>query len=165
MDDRILVISYVRTESLKKKAIKTKNNDTWEQYKLLRNQVVHSIKQNQISYYKEQVNMNPGNKNTMWKALRHILGSPTRSVPSNSSADTFNNYFTSIRTNLADGLDNVLYSSSLPRAIHSFELQSIGVNFIYNQLLLLKDKSNNNIINIDSKMMKTGSSAIAPSLT
>ena len=101
----------------------------------------------------------------MWKALRHILGYPTRSVSSNTSADTFNNYFTSIRTNLADGLDNVLYSSSLPRAIHSFELQSIGVNFIYNQLLLLKYKSNSDIINIDSKIMKIGSSLIAPSLT
>jgi len=54
------------------------------------------------------------------------------------------------------------YSSSLPGAIHSFELQFIGVNFIYNQLLFLKDKSNNDIINM---MVKIGSSAIASSLT
>ena len=62
-------------------------------------------------------------------------------------------------------LDNVPYSSTLTRAIHIFQLQSIGINFIYNQLLLLKDKSNNDIINIDCKMMKIGSSAIAPPLT
>ena len=96
----------------------------------------------------------------MWKAY-----SPIRLVPSNISTDTFNNYFASIGTKLADGLNNVLYSSSLPRAIYSFELLSIGINFIYNQPLLLKDKFNTDIINIDSKMMKIGSNAIASSLT
>jgi hypothetical protein len=34
-------------DRLRRKAIKTKNNDTWEQYKLLRNQIAHSIKQTQ----------------------------------------------------------------------------------------------------------------------
>ena len=87
-----------------------------------------------------------------------VLGlQPDQSVPSNISADTFNNYFASIGTKPADGLDNVPYSSSLPHAINSFELQSVSVNFIYNQLLLLKDKSNIDFINIDSKMMQIGS--------
>jgi hypothetical protein len=164
MTGDLLSLMYER-DRVKKKALKTKNTVIWEQYKLLRNQVVHNIKQAQRSYYKEQVDVNSGNKTAMWKALRHILGSPTRSVPNNISPEAFNSYFTGIGTKLADRLDNVPYSSSLPRAIHSFELQSISVDFIYDQLLLLKDQSNNDIINIDSKMMKIGSSAIAPSLT
>ena len=65
-----------------------------------------------------------GDKTGMSQAPAHILGSPTLAV------------------------DDAPSSSSLLLVIHSFEIQSINVDFISNQLLLLKDKPNNDIIDI-----------------
>ena len=111
------------------------------------------------------MNINSSNKVDWWKALRRIGGSSAKLVTSNSSPEIFNNYFANIGTKLADHLDNAPYSSNLSRIVHFFESQFIIIGFIYDQLLLPKDKSNNDIITIDSKVMQVTSSVIAPSLT
>ena len=81
----LLSLMYERNRQ-RKKALKTKNNVTWEQYKSRRNDVAQAIKQAQRSNYKGKVDLNFGNKAAMWKALRYILKSPTRIVLSNNSS-------------------------------------------------------------------------------
>ena len=125
------------------------------------------IKLVQKTYYSEQIDVNTGDKNNMWKALRHIMGSPHKSAPNHISPESFNDYFSSIGTKLhvAESMDNVQYSSSQPRAIYSFELHPKSVDFIFKQWLLIKERNNCDVLNINSKLLRLGAGAIAPSLT
>ncbi len=158
MTHDILTLMYER-DYLNRKAIKAKDNYLWERYKCARNCVVHTIKRAQQNYYKEQVCMHNGNKTVMWKTLKHILGG------GNLTPDSFNEYFSQVGIKLANKLPDVPYDCKLPQSIHVFQLNAIHVNFIYEQLNLLKDKSNLDIINMDSRLLKLGASVIAPSIT
>jgi len=143
----------------KKKALKTKKAVTWEQYKLRRNQVVHVIKQPHRFFHKVQVTLNSGNKTVMWNGIRHSLRYPDRHRAISQQRHLII-ILANIGTKLARRLDNMPHSSSLLPTTYPFKPNSINVDFIYDQLLLLKGKSYNDIIKIDSKMMMIPSSYI-----
>ncbi len=57
-----LVSLICARDRLKRKAVKQRDNNVWEQYKRTHNQVVHAIKQAHRSYYSDQVNTYSGDK-------------------------------------------------------------------------------------------------------
>ena len=150
---------------LHKKANQRKSQELWEQYKCARNDVVHAIKKAQSDYYRDQIDANEGNRTNMWRAVKNILGAPNPTTSNNITADAFNSYFSTVGSKLAEDCDDTPYSCTLPSSIHSFELTAGDVNFVYDQLRLLRDKSNLDILNIDCKLLRLSASAVAPSLS
>ena len=126
----ILNLMYQR-DHLHKEATRRKNSTTWAEYKRACNNVVHSINDAQKMYYHNQVTTNHGNTNSMWKALKHILGSHSNITANDIQADTFNEYFTEIGSNLADQSDNTTYSCRFPRTIHTFNPRPIETEFVH----------------------------------
>ncbi len=47
------------------KAISTKDNNKWNEYKLLRNKVVHSIANQQNNYYQNEIECKANNRSGM----------------------------------------------------------------------------------------------------
>ena len=85
--------------------------------------------------------------------------------PQDITAESFNDYFAKLGTNLAERLDDTTHILNLPESIHTFELQPVDTSFIARQLQILKDNSNLDILNIDTKLLKAGAHIIAPSLS
>ncbi len=72
MTREILNLMYQR-DYIYSKAIKNKDNKKWNEYKLLRNKVVHSIANQQKIYYQNVIECKGNNRSGMWKSIRSVL--------------------------------------------------------------------------------------------
>ncbi len=132
MTQELLTSMYER-DYLNKLALRSKVPEIWEQYPIARNNVVHAITDAKKAYYSEQVTLTSGDKTGMWKTLKHILGSGKASAPIRISPEIFNEFFTNVDTSLASKLPDVPYVWNLPWSIHEFVLNSVSIDFVYNQ--------------------------------
>ena len=97
-------------DNLHMKATRYKDDEIWDQYRQKPNSVVHSINKAQRLFYENEVQFNNSNKANMWKALRHIIGPTCSTTPRFITAESFNDYFAKVGTNLAERLDDTMES-------------------------------------------------------
>ena len=164
MTNELLQLMYER-DCLHRKATANKNSDIWEQYKQSRNRVVYAIKQAQKTYYQDRVASQHGNKSAMWSSLKPIMGTSKSDCPIPITPQVFNDYFTTVGVKLAENLDDTTHTWNLPRSIYDFTLTHTDANLVHKLLRSFKEKSSMDILDMDSKLMRIGASAIAPSLT
>ena len=84
-----------------KKAIKCKNGGLQKQYKQAINNDIHPINVAQKEYCHE-VFVNAGNSTDMWKTMKNIIWPPNSNSPKNITPKDFNNYFSTIGTQVAN---------------------------------------------------------------
>lgn len=159
----LLTLMYAR-DYLNKKAIQLKDHTIWQQYRKVRNSVVHAINNAQRVYYRDQVNVHSGNKtninnninNVMLKALKHIISSDKPNYTNCIHVDIMNTLLILVPIYLINCLMSPIYGICLALYTH------IGTQFswsgFYNFFFL-------NYETVDSKSLRIGASAIAPSHT
>ena len=72
---------------------------------MVHNQITQAVRQAKASYYKEQINSTDRNPKQMWKILRKAL--PSNKYSSQSSAQAFNDIFSSVGENLTSSFGDL----------------------------------------------------------
>ena len=163
---RDIVSAMHERDYIHNKAVKFKDNELMMLYKRKRNSVVRMINNAQKLYYEQCVNTSNNKNRDMWKSLRHILNTNNKSIVNtqNVTADNFNSFFANIGKDLADKIPKCTYNWHLPQSIYDFIAQPITNEFVTSQLRLLSDKSNLDVLNIDSKLLRVAAPVLCPSL-
>lgn len=161
----LLLLMYER-DDLHKRAIKSKKQDDYEQYRSSRNGVVKAVRKAKKEYYTEQITQSRGTKH-MWKTLRGLLKSKsgsTRSPPIN--ADDFNTFFTNIGPKLNSKFPTDMdFHWTQPDCVHSFKWNDINEDRVYADLCALSSDSNLDVLGFDSKLLRAGADVLVSSLT
>ena len=150
------------------KASKTDNDELWKQYKSLRNSVQHSIEIAKKEYYSSinvQYNNNP---KKLWRELRRVTGDKKNEnpIPSSLDCNELNEYFSNIGKNVADTIPNSFtWKWKNPESLHKFHFSLLQTVDIEKHLKSLDPESHLDILDMDSKLLRLGSSILAPSLT
>ena len=84
------------------KAVRTKSDILFEQYRSLRNQVTKVIKDNKQTYYNEINSLCATNLKKIWSEVKKLVSSKARSnlVNCDISPDKYNSHFINITKNL-----------------------------------------------------------------
>ena len=112
--------------------------------------------------------MHAKNPKEMWKAINTVLPKPGKdSVTTSITPDECNDYFSIIGHNVVSSniTVNDEYKWKLPESIYTFKFSRISVDGVYKLLSALPDRSNNDILDFDAKLLRMTAPIIAPSLT
>ena len=147
-------------DKLYKEAISTDNDNLYSVYRKTRNYVTQRIRNEKKKYFESQILSNNDNQQ-LWRSVKIILGdSKTSSVPVDVTSDEFNTYFSNIGTEINKSFtDNTTYWRG-PESIYNFIFKNVSEGEIYEYLLKLPDKSNNDILGFDSKLLRIAASVI-----
>jgi hypothetical protein len=162
---------------LHKKAVKSndksKSNKLWQEYKQCRNKINKMVKQQKYNYYND-ISVSYMNKpKYLWKELSNVFKKKEQGKVIDISSDTFNEYFSTIGSKVADAIssktndhdetENCL--SLLESSIHTFNFSEINVEYVLKYLLSLPNDSKNDILGFDTRLLKLSAKAISESLT
>jgi hypothetical protein len=159
-----------KRDFIKKKAVKLKDKDLWNEYVYLRNMVTQAIKQGKKDYAIAKVSECQNNCGKMWKVLNRLTGRDKRKSTSNVNAEKYNEYFNSVGTNtVAHLLSNVTsYDSNVywrcSESIYKFAFEEVHVESVLKHLRNLGNESTIDVLGFDGKLLCHASNTIAPIL-
>ena len=149
------------------KALRTLSVSDWEHCKSLRNTITSKIRKFKKQFYQSKIEASSSNASEMWKILKQVL--PSNNKPSNHgdiSAQAFNDFFSSIGTNLtSDFGDFSLPEANIPTPTTPFSFTLINENFVLHQLLCLPCVPKLDILDFDIKLLRLAAPLISPLLT
>jgi hypothetical protein len=164
IDNEVLNKMYER-DYIHKKAVASKNNDMWNQYKFLRNEVTSLVRQKKKEYFVTQLESSKTSKE-MWHVMSNIVPNKKKSntIPPEMNADKFNKYFADIGVKLANKHRNAPLPWKNPEYVRTFKFKNVSKKFIIKKLSKLSSKSNLDILGFDTKLLKISSHLICDSL-
>ena len=135
-----------RRDYIHDKAKKTKNDELFKQYKILRNKVVDQIREAKQDYFSGEI-CNNTNPKKMWRAISSLLNTRKMATSHGIPPETFNTYFTNIGSDLTKTFtDDVKLFWSLPESNHRFKFQQISEEEVLNNLNKLSHKSKQDVL-------------------
>ena len=154
---------------LHKKSVQSNCPRLWNEYKSQRNKVNSLIRQAKEDFFISSVKEANGNQKYMWRTLRAALNNNkyNSDIPVALTPDCLNNFFTTVGSQLAKILP-LKYSMPdfIGEAIHNcFNFSSIEEETVLHELKLLRENSNLDILDIDSRLLFLSAPIIAPTLT
>ena len=159
----IILLTY-RRDYIHDKAKKTKNDDLFKQYKILRNKVVDQIRKAKQDYFSGEICNNTIPKK-MWRAISSLLNTRKMATSHGISPETFNTYFTYIGSDLTKTFtDDVKLYRSLPESNRRLKFQQISEE-VLNNLNKLSHKSKQDVLGYDSRLLGDTSDSLASSIT
>ena len=179
--NNIKTMIYTR-DKLKRKAIISKQENDWVNYKKLRNETNMQLKQAKQDYYSNKITNAGQNPKNAWKTINHLLGKESKQCKVNELliddktlttpdeiAEGFNNYFSEIGPNLAKDIDTSSNSNFKKYLKHSNSeftaFQPISVNSVYRLLCELPSSKASGVDKISSKIIKIAAPIISNPLT
>ncbi len=160
-------------DTLKKKAVKTKSSLFHEAYEKARNDVNRLIKNTKATYFQEVIGNSKNNSKEMWKNINQLIGktSKTTNVAAiklseqiftnkDDIAETFNDYFSKIGTDLSSRIppSNKGFEEFLDRSDCTvFEFKSVSNDEVVTILSKLKDSKSSGQDKIPVKTLKDSS--------
>lgn len=138
INDEIKVMIKDRNR-LYERAIITKSDKNWNEYKLARNKIVQKIRETKDQYFKTQIDNNRGNSKKLWKNLKPLL--PNKKERSHSSsilfdheeifdstliANKFNQYFL---TSINELVDSIVRSNNVEYIVENIKFYSVFKDF------------------------------------
>ena len=168
-------------DKLKLKAIKSKSTQDWDAYKTARNIVSYTLQNDKKLYYRNLLLKQKHNPKESWQTINRILGrSQNKSNTitslkvgenvishSNTIAETFNEYFSTIGEKIANSGDsgNIHFSSFVRKPPTNFEFNTVSVDKVLHSFLTLSSSKATGIDKIPIKILKLSANIIAPSMT
>lgn len=164
----IINLIYTR-DKIYQKACNTKDPQTFNLYRKIRNKITQQIKQEERKYYMHRINTNKNNPKQLWKSISHALGNNKHQTkPTHISADKFNTFFATVGEELAKTFSNRTTEPPwpFPKCLYNFSFSHIQEQFVSHKLKLLgKEHSSLDILGFDSKLLCIAAEIITPSLT
>ena len=166
---------------LKRKAITTKTETDWSNYKKIRNQVNVDLRNAKKNYYSSKIANQKHNLKKAWKSINELLGKQKKQSKVNEIklgenilnnprdiAEGFNNYFSNIGPDLASQIQTSTSNFETYVKIATSEFAAFQHTTVDNVHQLLSRISSNKATGIDKiscKMIRMAAPAIADSLT
>ena len=167
-------------DKLKLKAIKSNSTLDWNAYKTARNVVSCTLQKDKQLYYSNLLYKYKHNPKESWQTINRILGrghnkSSISSIRqndniisgSNEIAETFNEYFSTIRDKIANSVDsgNTHFSSYISKSSTTFEFDTVSVDKVLHSFHALSSSKAIGVDKIPIKVLKLSIAIIAPSMT
>jgi exonuclease III len=166
----IIKLIYQR-EYFHKKALKSNDekekNEYWSEYKKIRNLVTKTIRNAKFDFYNNITNTCHNKPRKLWSYIRQAIPKESKSNVNNISADTFNDFFSTIGNKVASNCERNTdqYKCRLQNSIHEFKFEKIPTESVKKCLLRLPSESKNDVLGFDSKLLQFSTDITAPSLT
>ena len=160
-----------KRDKIKKKACKLKDEKLMCVYRKLRNKVSSEIAKAKKKYYSDKLAECNNSKNT-WKTLKSIIpdkkGDSSIAVNSDNTlktADSFNNFFASVGSDLAKNIPNVPSAhENLNRIDDSFEFTPVNESDVLDILRNLRNTKSVGLDGISVFVLKLCAHEITPSI-
>jgi hypothetical protein len=163
-----IVNKMYERDYVKKQADITKSVNLQDQYKKLRNEVTLLINKTKKEYYEKERIACTKNPKKMWKIFNKLISNDIQyNVPSEISADDFNNFFSTIGQETASTLPGI--NEPIPWkglcTNQRFKFVNIQVQDVITILGKLGSDSNVDVLGFDAKLLCISASIISPLLT
>ena len=148
-----------------KKAVTSKNEEIWNEYKMLRNDVTNLLRQKKKQYYVTKLKSSKDSKE-MWRVMNNIIPNKKNNtlIPPEMNANKFNEYFAKIGLSLAGKHKDVPMPWKNPENIYKFTFSETTRECILKKLKNLPSKSNLDVLGFDTKLLKLCANFICDSL-
>ena len=118
--------------------------------------------------YDNAIDHNKNDPRMMWKKINELIRDKKKNVSCNHgiSAYSFNEYFCKVGHTVTSKFvnqDDIEWKN--PPTIHSFEFVTIDEGSVVTDLLTMNADSNNDVLQLDSKLLRLASPLISKSLT
>ena len=146
----------------------TKSPSLMVKYRYLRNSITTLLRKAKQKYYHDGIINSSGNSKSMWKVLQSALNNTRhKNDISSDKADSFNEYFINVGcTNNDFFTDNQSEEAfNIKQCTEIFKFPIMPHNFVLNELRLLAENTNNDILSIDTKLLKYSYDIISLLLT
>jgi len=166
----------------KKKAVKTRSNVHWTNFRRLRNKVNIELRKSKSNYFREKINdcTKTTDPKKSWSIINTLLGKSNRPsninnllIDGNTSesnpkeiAEAFNDYFVNIGPKLASEIDQgtAFHINTNHNLENYFEFTPILIESVEKSLRTLKNSKSTGLDKLPAKMLKIAANTIAPSL-
>ena len=156
-----------RRDSIHGKAVNSNNDLEWNEYRSMRNYINNIVKRAKEQYYENIVDENSQNPKTLWKNINNIVRENKYFAQTHCIiASRFNDFFSTIGENVSNrfsGVANLKWTN--PPPINTFSFTRIQWDCVFNDMIALGTDSNNDVLQMDAKLLKLSAHLIAPSLT
>ena len=171
----------IKRDKLKRKAIITKLNSDWQNYKKMRNDITTLLRQEKRNYYSNKLLTEKSNPKAASKTINHLLGknrgstkvneldlNGTSVTDSNEIAESLNDYFSNIGPNLAHQIENSdcdFKDYIKPKKSEFAAFNLVSVNHVYQLLSTLSSAKATGLDKISSKLIKLSAPIVCDTLT
>ena len=164
-----IVTKMYRRDYLKEKAVNDKSDDLWNEYKLINKEITQDIDSSKSNYFKTNCDDNLKNPKLLWRNLKKCFPNKhNNGILSDSlTCNSLNTFYASIGNKISErftGQPNEISIKGEP-SIHQFFLPLTTPLSINKSIKELPNKSSNDVLNFDSKLIKLNSGIIAPILS
>ena len=163
------ILLMYRRDNLKTKASENKCDSTWKEYKKANKDVAHKIAQSKSQYFENSYKENKDNPNRLWKDLKLCLPNKyNQAIRSDIlTAQQLNNFYASIGNNISARFNHLPDSIQLKGepSIHQFNFRTTSPKSVSQNIAKLPNKSSNDILNFDTKLLKLSNNIISPVLS
>ena len=146
-----------------------KSGEDWKQYKKLRNKVTREIRKSKCKYFEEVCENFKHDGRKLWKNinLAFPFKTKTNQLTNLFTCDQINSYFTNVGKKINEQFQtNEPYEMKGPKCIYKFTLPQISNNDVLKSLSTLSsNKSSQDVLNFDSKLLHVARYIISPYLT
>ena len=165
----------------KRRAMITKLNADWDEYKASRNKVNIALRQAKADYYRNKIATQNNNPKEAWKTINNILGRSFSDTSVNELkvndanltspgeiAEAFNTYFSNVGPILANSMaDSSVSFEQFVKPIQSkmLRFKLVPYSKVLNLLNSLSKSKATGLDKISGKILKAAASSIASSLT
>jgi hypothetical protein len=155
-----------KRDKLHKDAVDSNSHAVFDEYRKLRNEINNDIRTCKEDYVLDMINGENVKEGNIWKAV-DVVRCKNKKVPvsNNITSDQMNNYYAHIGENLASVFPDSPSLWKGASSIHEFIFKSVTISEILNQLSLLENKSKNDVLDMDSRLLYLSRFVIATSLT
>lgn len=169
MNNSILEAQYKR-DHLHKLSVQTKDNDIFQKYRYMRNLVTSMIKRAQREYYDSELQKSKNDSRKMWATLKHLTNKRRHAfIPPDLTAQQFNKYFVNIGKSLGSKFDDETIpeweDNHTINAPNTFKITTINIASTSKYIKKLPDRSNLDLLYMDSKLLRISADIIAPFVT
>ena len=158
------------------KAIRTKEEADWTLFKAARNRVIAKIKQGKRDYLDEAILSSHSSKET-WKRIKEFLPSSRSNGPATINtegssisdklqiANTFNNFFSSIGSQIGEAFDNSLPNIDMFATDSPYSIPRLSPEFVKEQIKGMSSTKATGLDGISVKLLKCAGDYIIMPLT
>ena len=158
-----------KRDNLKSIASTSKDPEDWRQYRKLRNKVNRMIQEAKKNHYQDIMQQKLRNIK-FWKEITKLIPNKINvsSIPKRLSLDELNTYFSEVGSKTIKEVESNKTIRGMPwkgkDCIYDFEIEYIKEEDIERNLEKLKATTNSDILGMDCKLLKLGSSILSKNL-
>jgi len=151
----------------KQQAVKRKDDNLWQEYTQLRNEITRKIRQARQDYYKTELDNCEGNAKKVWKFINKVTKNSNNIAPPDQlTADKFNDYFSTIGEEVVSEMQSssseVLWKG--PKSSVTFKFTPLRNEDVKKVFKKFKQDSNTDILGFDMKLLHIAKEILMPIL-